>query len=146
MIQAYQSKDKIQALELIRLNTPVYFAPEEETEFKAYLEEKLEEYFVYKINNTMVACGGINYGFDQGTAVRIAWDMVHPDYQKQGIGGELLQFRINKIKENSAIKRIIVRTAASTHKFYEKKGFKLISIGKDYWAEGFDLYEMEMHV
>jgi [ribosomal protein S18]-alanine N-acetyltransferase len=146
MIQAYNKKDKLKVLELIRLNTPFYFAAEEEEQFREYLEVKLEDYFVYKLKTKIIACGGINYGFDNGTAVRIAWDMVHPDHQGKGVGSELLKFRIDTIKQNPDIKRIIVRTAENTHKYYLKQGFKLISIGKDYWADGFDLYEMDMHI
>jgi ribosomal protein S18 acetylase RimI-like enzyme len=40
------------------------------------------------------------------------------------------------------ITTIMVRTSQLAYKFYEKNGFILKEIEKDYWAKGFDLYSM----
>ena len=42
-----------------------------------------------------------------------------------------------------SVLRITVRTSQLAFGFYEKRGFELKGIEKDYWAEGFDLYRME---
>ena len=91
----------------------------------------------------IVGAGGINYFPDQGEA-RISWDLVHPGYHGKGIGRQLTQYRITKIREQPGIGLIIVRTTQLVCKFYEKLGFELKEIKKDFWAEGFDLYQMEM--
>ena len=44
---------------------------------------------------------------------------------------------------SSSVRRITVRTSQLAFGFYEKRGFELKGIEKDYWAEGFDLYRME---
>ena len=102
-------------MELLRLNTPRYFAPEEAADLDAYLERERELYYVLLHEERIVGCGGINFA-DGGTVGKISWDMVHPQYR----GTSQLAFG-----------------------FYEKRGFELKGIEKDYWAEGFDLYRME---
>ncbi len=145
MIRAYTSTDKPALLELIRLNTPTYFAKEETTDFSNYLDNELEGYFVVVQDGITVGCGGINYEPNNSAAV-ISWDIIHPDYQGKGIGKELLQFRITKIKEMNKYSQIIVRTAQFTFDFYKKAGFKLIETKKDYWAKGIDLFYMTMKI
>jgi ribosomal protein S18 acetylase RimI-like enzyme len=141
MIRPYHPSDKNELLVLLRLNTPAYFAPSEENDFIDYLEKEMEDYFVLEENGKIVGCGGINY-WENGTVARISWDIVHPDQQGKGIGKKLTLFRIEEIKKKPTVQSIIVRTSQLAFRFYEKVGFELEKIEKDYWAEGFDLYEM----
>jgi len=55
----------------------------------------------------------------------------------------LLNHRIEKLRNISSIKKIIVRTSQLVYKFYEKQGFVLLEVKKDYWADGLDMYKME---
>ncbi len=143
MIRPYKNSDKNNVLHLLRLNTPQYFGASEEADFVEYLDDLLEDYFVLEENGKMIGCGGINY-FPKEKTARISWDMIHPNSQGKGVGRKLTEFRINLIKENPLIEKIVVRTSQLAFKFYEKNGFKLMKIEKDYWAKGFDLYLMEM--
>ena len=43
----------------------------------------------------------------------------------------------------SSVGKITVRSSQVAYKFYEKQGFVLNEIKKNYWAEGFDMYSME---
>ncbi|WP_375560455.1 GNAT family N-acetyltransferase [Bernardetia sp. OM2101] len=154
-IRIYTEKDKNQLIKLIQLNTPTYFDSSEEEEFVEYLDKHKEDYFVIKdeVTNQIVGCGGINYFFnndaiDKATnsspnLARISWDIIHPDFQGLGIGKKLLLYRINHIKSKE-INLIIVRTSQLAYKFYQKVGFELEKVEKDFWAKGFDLYQMKM--
>lgn len=141
MIRLYKPEDKTELIDLVRINTPHFFDPSEEIDFNNYLDNQLEDYYVVEQENKIVGCGGINYENEFKTAV-ISWDIIHPDLQGKGIGKQLLLHRINKIKRNKFVSQIKVRTAQFTYKFYEKSGFILHRIEKDYWAPGFDLYYM----
>lgn len=143
-IRAFQVSDKPKIVHLLRLNTPGFFAPSEEKDLLEYLDNSAENYFVVEVNDEVVAAGGVNYGFDNGRTARISWDMVNPNSQGKGIGTELLQFRIAEIKQNKTITNIVVRTTQFAHQFYEKNGFRLEKVWKDYWAKGFDLYQMKI--
>jgi hypothetical protein len=52
------------------------------------------------------------------------------------VGSKLLQFRIHKLKEIETVKNIPVRTSQLVFQFYEKHGFELKEVVKNYWAGG----------
>ena len=141
LIREYNEADKPELLQLLRLNTPQYFAPEEEQDLVHYLDHEIDHYYVLKYDGALVGCGGINR-VDEGATGRISWDILHPDYQGKGLGSILLKYRIQKLKEMPGVKTITVRTSQLVYKFYEKNGFALEEIVKDYWAEGYDMYRM----
>ncbi len=121
-------------MELLRLNTPRYFAPEEAADLDAYLERERELYYVLLHEERIVGCGGINFA-DGGTVGKISWDMVHPQYRGKSLGTRLLRHRIEKLEAMRSVRRITVRTSQLAFGFYEKRGFELKGIEKDYWAE-----------
>ena len=89
-----------------------------------------------------MGCGGINFS-DEAKQAIISWDMLHPDFHGQKLGSHLLQYRLQVISTLPSVEKIIVRTSQHVYPFYEKNGFELLEIQKDYWAQGFDLYAME---
>lgn len=145
MIRAYKDEDKTALIEMLRLNTPQYFDPTEEAEYVSYLQHELEYYYVFEEEGVVVGCGGINY-IEEENLFRISWDMVHPDFQGKGIGRQLLTWRLNEIKKLDLSNKVIVRTSQIVYRYYEKAGFNLAEIKKDYWAPGFDLYLMKLEI
>lgn len=143
-IREYVPSDKEAVLKLIRLNIPQYFAPEEETDLSNYLDNEREHYYVLLSGMEIIGCGGINMA-DDGTRGKISWDIVHPDWQRRSLGSLLLKHRLN-VLNSMGIKRITVRTSQVAYQFYQKRGFVLKNIKKDYWAKGFDMYAMEYAV
>lgn len=141
-IRTFKETDIPLILEMFRLNTPKYFSPDEEKELEKYLKTERELYYVLEENEKLVGCGGINFKPDKTEAI-ISWDIFHPDHQGKGLGSSLLKHRIDKIHTFKEVKRIIVRTSQVVFLFYEKNGFQLLAVKKDYWAPGFDLYLME---
>lgn len=140
-IRTYTPSDQPDVIQLLQLNTPTYFAPEEEADYIDFLHNHIDRYFVAEMEGKVLACGGFNLA-DGGQTARISWDMVHPDSQGIGIGSALLEYRINEIMKLESVQLISVRTTQLVYKFYEKSGFELKEIAKDFWAPGFDLYNM----
>lgn len=141
-IREYSATDMENVLALIRLNTPLYFGYEEEPHFIHYLNCETEYYFVVEAENKIVGCGGFNFA-ENNKIAKISWDIFHPQYQGKSLGTALLNYRINRIKQFDSVEKIKVRTSQQAWKFYEKNGFRLLETIKDYWAPGFDLYNME---
>lgn len=142
-ILPYNSSHEAGVFSLIRLNTPAAFAPSEEKDFITYLHDLREQYFVIVQGDDIIGCGGINTA-DGGSTGVISWDMIHPAYHGQGLGGRLLRHRLEILQRMPDIRQIIVRTSQFAHAFYGKHGFELISIHPDYWAEGYDMYYMRL--
>lgn len=142
-IRKYTPTDDENIISLLRLNTPKYFAPEEEQDLRDYFANDIDHYYVVDDNGTIVGSGGFNLT-NEGKNAAISWDIIHPDYQGKGVGRLLTQYRIDRIKEINTVENISVRTSQLVFKFYEKFGFVLKEITKDYWAEGLDMYRMEM--
>lgn len=145
MIREYSPSDKTAVINFLRLNTPKYFAPDEEQDFSEYLDKYREEYFVVETQGEVIGAGGINY-VDGGKTARISWDVFHPKAQGNGWGTKLTDYRIERIKRNPSVEGICVRTSQMAYTFYEKCGFELKEIVPDYWAKGYDLYNMEIKV
>jgi N-acetylglutamate synthase-like GNAT family acetyltransferase len=144
-IRPYVDSDKQHVIELIRLNTPAFFATEEAEEFTYYLENELEHYFVVTKDNLIVGCGGYNLEDKQREGI-ISWDIVHPEFQGKTIGATLLSYRIAELKKIKSLQIIRVRTSQLVYGFYKKHGFRLVEVVEDYWSEGFDLYGLELPV
>src|SRR6185436_15169245 len=141
VIRDYHPNDKAQVLNLLRLNTPQYFAPEEEKDLIYYLDHERESYYVLELDKKIIGCGGINFEANKSLG-KISWDILLPEFQGRGLGTLLLKHRIDTLLKIKTVNKIIVRTTQLTYKFYEKSGFKTVEQAKDYWAKGFDLYKM----
>lgn len=141
IIRPYQSSNLKDVITLLQLNTPKYFAPEEEKDLHHYLQYEKEQYYVLTAGDEVAGCGGINFSADGATA-KISWDIFHPQHQGKGYGTLLLQYRIQQIKSNPQVQTISVRTSQLVYLFYQRNGFVLKEIAKDFWAPGFDMYYM----
>ncbi|MBB1139750.1 GNAT family N-acetyltransferase [Myroides sp. WP-1] len=140
-IRPYIESDKKALLQLIEWNVPLYFAPEEIEEYQRYLEEEIDQYFVVEEDGQLLGAGGINVLVKEKEG-RISWDVVAPASQGKGIGRALLLYRLSILGKIPAIDHIRVRTSQVVYPFYEKYGFVVKQIQKDFWAEGLDLYDM----
>jgi len=143
LIRAYELKDREIVLSVMQENIPTYFAQDEQEDLKYYLDFEIEQYFVLEADGQIVACGGINLEPEERSGV-ISWDIVRPAEQGKGHGRKLLEHRIAILKSMPDIDRITVRTSQLTYLFYQRNGFVLNQIVKDYWAKDFDLYSMEL--
>jgi ribosomal-protein-alanine N-acetyltransferase len=140
-IREYNSNDKPEVLDMLRLNVPEYFAEREINDLDEYLKHKIDRYFVIENRHRIIGAGGINFE-EHNTIAKISWDLVHPEFQRKGVGKKLLIHRLNILKSIKSVEDIRVRTSQVAYKFNEKNGFYLETIVKNYWAKGFDLYDM----
>jgi ribosomal protein S18 acetylase RimI-like enzyme len=143
-IRPFISADTTAVVQLLKSNTPKYFAPSEEKDLLQYLGTEREDYYVVEEAGVVLGAGGINY-FPENQEARISWDIIHPKVQGKGVGRKLLEFRLHRLQTNQSVTTIVVRTSQLVYPFYEKCGFRLKTIQEDYWAKGFDLYRMELN-
>lgn len=141
IIRNYKPSDKVALTTIMQLLIPQYFNYNEMADFQLYLNNEIEEYYIIEEKGIIIGCGGINT-FPQEKLGKISWDMMHPTAQGKGYGSKLLNFRIQKLIANQAIDKIQVRTSQLAYPFYNKHGFILKQVIPNYWAAGYDLYDL----
>ena len=141
MIKNFQKIHFLSMLDIISLNTPIYFDTSEKKLFEKYLENRNENYFIIEINKKIIGGGGFDIEKDHSASM--SWGMIHPKWHRKGWGSKLVQYRIKEIKKTNT-QKINLRTSQKTWKFYKKMGFSLFQTQKNYWGEGLDLYDMKL--
>ena len=109
-IRTVQKQDYEAIIKLLKLNTPLYFAKEEEKDLRYYLENHAENFFVIEMEKEILGCGGFNFSEDLSVG-KLSWDIFHPQHQGKGFGTLLTHFRIDKLKTYPTVKTISVRTS-----------------------------------
>ncbi len=141
-IRPYHHSDQKELLEIFNFNVPKHFAPHEVAEFIGYLEIKSKTYLTIEFENKII--GGVGYEMRASDkSGRINWIFLHPDFSNKGYGKKAVEYCLAILKADPAVDILIVRTYQLAYQFFEKLGYGLIKIEKDYWAPGFDLYLME---
>lgn len=81
-------------------------------------------YCIRENNKVIGFIGGLNYFYDQISMFTIEEMCIANEYQKKGIGGNLL-FKFEKIIKNKGFNRIELKTLKSSYieKFYRDRGF-----------------------
>lgn len=140
-IRSYQETDLADVIAIFKSNIPQYFAAEETQDLLDYLSHEREDYLVCIREGKLMAAGGINYTKEKGKAY-LSWDFVDREQHGKGIGSALLAERLIRINRKPDISEIVVRTSQVACDFYQKKGFVIREIHRDYWAEGLDMVYM----
>lgn len=152
-IRPYLVSDKIQCIEAFTSNVPLYFTQSEIQDFSNFLDEYVQldaeehtawktHYFVIEINERIIACGGFGKrtGYDELTLI---WGLAHLEYHKQGYGIALLEHRLNEIKRLYPGTPVNIDTTQHSAPFFEKYGFKTLSVINDYYEKGMHRYDMQ---
>ena len=143
MIRSYQTQDRDILTHIFRMNVPKYFDSNEEKDFIEYLVTYGNTYLVLEENQRII--GGSGYYFnDQDSSGRITWIFFHPDHSGRGLGRMAVEYCLNQLRLDDRIRELIVTTSQHAYRFFEKFGYKVHYIQKDYWGKGLDLYEMKM--
>jgi ribosomal protein S18 acetylase RimI-like enzyme len=90
------------------------------------IKEHLFTYFTARINGELI--GYINVLSDGYVDAYLQDLMVHPEYQNEGIGSELLKRAIKYLQRNK-IKAIQVIFGPELEGFYKKFGFHIVKAG-----------------
>lgn len=147
-IKPYLAEHKPFLVSIFNSNVQKYFAEEELPLFSQFLDEKGSPYFVVLRDDVIVGSGGIALGepkeFINEKHVVMTWGMIDKNVHKQGLGTQLLEYRIQLAKQMYPNTKIALGTTQYSYPFFEKFGFKTLYYKKDFWAKDLDLYHMEL--
>lgn len=148
-IRPYQSSDYSGCIRAFEGNHPEFFADHEKAEFEDLLNglsgsdnEDTPFYYVVEIERQIAACAGFYFPDNQPGTAGLVWGMVAREFHRKGIGKQLLIFRLNKIQELCPGASVILDTTQLSFPFFEKLGFRITQITRDFYAPGLDRYDM----
>lgn len=151
-IKPYSLLHKRDCLSAFKSNVPDFFTEEELGQFAHFLDHfesniypetgKNRSYFYVLIDkNQVIGCGG--FGDKEGNLrISLAWGLIHRDFHHQSFGKLLLHYRLAEIKEVFPGSAIHLNTTQYSAPFYEKQGFELKEISKDFYEKGMHKHEL----
>ncbi|UTV28934.1 GNAT family N-acetyltransferase [Photobacterium atrarenae] len=144
-IQRYETAYRAQCIAIFDSNLHAYFTPGERGEFIEFLDSlnASSDYFVYSNGDRILACGGIEKHLNLGS---LSWGMVHRDCHGQGLGTQLADYRLSRLKADQTVTTITIETSQHTQGFYAKRGFVITNHVKDGFGPGIDCVEMELNI
>ena len=142
-IRNYSPEDMEDVVAVFRSNVPKYFAPEEESGLRDFLNKLTGQYFVVEAEASVIGAGGFALNRDE-RSVSLCWGMIRSDLLGQGLGSELTRFRITAAREAYRGLSLVISTSQHTSGFYEKLGFSLLDRIANGFAPGIDMCKMRL--
>jgi ribosomal protein S18 acetylase RimI-like enzyme len=136
----YAAADREACLALFDSNAPRFFDPSERADYEAFLDEGWP-YRVIEREGVIVACGG--HAMEPDGTASLCWGMVDGGLHGQGVGTALTEARVAAAREAGAI-AVRLDTSQLTTGFYERFGFKVLSVVRDGYAPDKDRCEMRL--
>lgn len=147
---------KEDCLSAFKSNVPEFFTEDELGQFDQFLDhfeqnfypetgKKRTYFYVLIFNSQVIGCGG--FGDKEGNhRISLAWGLVHRHFHRQNFGKLLLNFRLAEISKIFPGSVIYLDTTQFSAPFYEKQGFELKGISKDFYEKGMDKHEFTLVV
>jgi|GEM_PF-2590374 len=141
----FESRYTRDCLTLFCGNLSGYFSPDEVNDYRQFLNqlESNDHYYVGFIDHQVVACGGWD---KQARGYFLRWGIIDQSRHKQGLGRQLLAFRIDRIYQQNGPVDIFIKTSDKAHGFFMKFGFCVDQIFPDGIYPGIDEYQMHLPV
>ncbi len=144
IIRSYKEEDRPRLIEVFNLNVPEHFAAAELKDLEGYLDKLPETYSIIEVDDKIV--GGVGCVVEKDLSGSITWIFTDPEYARRGLGKMAVEHCFDILKQDKRVTVFKARTSQTAYRFFEKVGFHVTHTQKDYWADGLDLYAMEMNV
>jgi len=141
-IRQYRPDDESACLDIFDSNRPKYFAEPERELFAAYLRRMDQPYFVAEVLGQVRGCGGFRVS-DYGVGY-LEWGMVQADWHRRGVGADLLQWRLERIRQIPHAWCILIDTSQHTAPFFARFGFETFRVIADGYQPGLDKVFMRL--
>lgn len=141
-VRPYSAIDRDACIAIFRSNLPHYFDSSELSDFEAFLDELIGEYFVFEIGGSIIASGGCYVHDHVG---HLSWGMVLSAKHRASIGTTLLVWRVNHLFRRSEIAEISIDTSQHTAEFFKRFGFHTTQNVVDGFGVGIDKVSMSLH-
>lgn len=89
-----------------------------------FYEWSFPKFIGAEVNDKIVGVAGFGWSNISERVFELCWGTVHPDYQGQGIGHKMLDFRISEIKKAVDLSPSIVLVHSLPSSLFLKNGFQ----------------------
>ncbi len=142
-IRPFNIADIEKLMAVFALNVPQYFAEIEAQELAEYLTKYGDTYLTIEDEGEII--GGLGYIVKENQG-DITWIFIHPEKTGKGFGKQAVSHCLEILNTYKCITKLVVRTSQFANAFFASLGYELLYIKKDYWAQGIDLYYMEINL
>lgn len=143
--RAYQANDLDACLAIFQSNQQPFFASDEYAEYEEFLKHevnaKTSPYYVMLKEHTIVGCGG--YMCHEGTAF-LTWGMLERGHHGQGLGRELVRWRIRQLQDELGDMPVAIVTSQHTAPIYQRLGFIEKKRKENGFGPGLDAVRMQL--
>jgi GNAT superfamily N-acetyltransferase len=131
-------------LQVLHGNTPEFFVLKDRDDFSRFLDNLPGPYFVIEDRGLIVACGG--WAMDAEEVAALTWGMVRRDLHRQGIGRDLLHYRLKAIRADGRAKVVRLRTVPLVQEFFARQGFDVVDVVPNGYGAGLDRVTMALQL
>ena len=135
VVREFSPLDAEGCLAIFESNTPTYFLPYEREDYEQFLAKLPGAYLIVESEaGRILACGG--YAQDNETTAVLTYGMVHADHHRQSLGTRLLEERLERIRREFEVMKVVVNTTQLTEGFFARFGFQTEIVTPDQYAPG----------
>jgi GNAT superfamily N-acetyltransferase len=142
-IRPYRPEDAPACLAIFDSNTPTFFLPSERNEFVTFLAEPDGTYLVGIADDVLVACGGY-WPLPHAPVAALTWGMIHRDRHRQGLGRQLLEYRLAALRQHPGLIAAVLQTSQHSATFFTRAGFVVEEVRPDGYGPGLDEYRLRL--
>jgi N-acetylglutamate synthase-like GNAT family acetyltransferase len=135
-IRDYTAHDRQACLQILEGNTPNFFVPTDRNDFSNFLDNLPGPYYIIEAQEQIVACGG--WAMRGHEMAVLTWGIVRRDLHRQGIGRELLQYRLKSIQSDGRATVVRILTVQLVQEFFAKQGFVVVDVAPTGFGAGLD--------
>lgn len=143
-IRDYAPADLERCLRIFDSNVPAFFTPAERADFEAFLRALPGPYLVLEGEDGEIAgCGGYAVVPEEGRA-DLCWGMIRQDLHGTGLGRVLTEARLARARSDPAVRVVALDTSQHTRGFYERFGFRTVSVTPNGYGPGLHRCDMRL--
>lgn len=139
-VRLWEPDDLQACLDIYRMNAPGRFPAEVEKDFEALLEKGSHAMLVIENNGCVIACGGASL---ESAQAFLFYGLIHPEFQKQGLGRLLLLSRLVRFQGPSLVVNICA--VAASIGYYERYGFMPYALWRSHDGEAHPVAAVSLH-
>jgi GNAT superfamily N-acetyltransferase len=143
LFRFYQPSDRAACLDLFDANRPRFFAPNERTDYEAFLETAPGIYEVCLVDEGVAGAFGVYP--ENGGGFRLRWILLSPRVQRQGVGSAVMNHAVHRVRSHGG-GTLFIGASNLSAPFFARFGARVQAAILHGWGLGMHRVDMTLHV